>query len=151
MFDNRVELAQQLLDIALKFNLTGFTGDWEWDSSGPNPPEGFYWPGWNATMAHIAAVLSPHGVGLGNGIVANCEGPDLCAPNGGGISDPCCCPAYRDVPWADVLTDMGSYSILSNPASWSKCPPDATRAEDPVTPYCGWEGGILNVLNSPVG
>lgn len=151
MFENREALAQQILEIALKFNLTGFTGDWEWDSSGPDPPKGFYWHGWNATMAHIASVLSPHGVGLGNGIVANCEGPDLCEPGGGGISDPCCCPAYRDTPWADVLTDMGSYSILSNTPSWSKCPPDgATRTDQQVAQYCGWEGGILNVLNSPV-
>lgn len=150
MFENREALAKQLLEIALKYNLTGFTGDWEWDSSGPNPPKGFYWPGWNATMAHIASVLSPHEVGLGNGIVANCEGPDLCASDGGGISDPCCCPAYRDMPWADVLTDMGSYSILSNAPSWSKCDTDATPAALPITQYCGWEGGIMNVLNSPV-
>ena len=150
MFESREQLAQQLLEVALKYNLTGFTGDWEWDSSGPHPPKGFHWPGWNMTMAHIASVLSPHGVGLGNGIVANCEGTDLCALDGGGISDPCCCPAYRDTPWADVLTDMGSYSILSNQPSWSKCPPDAERANSPITPYCGWEGGILNVLHSPV-
>ena len=145
IFDNREALAQQLLEIALRYKLTGYTGDWEWDSSGVHQ-RSFHWPGWNASMAHIASVLSPHGIGLGNGIVANCNGPDTCTP-GLGASDPCCCPAYRDVPWADVLTDMGSYSILSNEPSWSKCPPDAGPS---VTPYCGWEGGIMNVLNSPV-
>ena len=31
MRDSRERLAQQLLEIALKYGLRGFTGDWEWD------------------------------------------------------------------------------------------------------------------------
>ena len=141
MLDNATVLAQQLLDIALKFNLTGYTGDWEWAGR-----KNFYWQGWNASMAHVASVLMDHGIRLGNGIVSNCAGDELCGSGeGNSDSDPCCCPAYRNTPWADVLTDMGMYSILSNNPSYHKC-----HGHDPILQYCGWEGGMMNALHSPV-
>lgn len=140
-------LAQQLLTLALRYNLTGYTGDWEW----PGPRE-FYWEGWNATMAQIASVLTPHGIGLGNGVVSQCAGLDVCSNANSKQADPCCCPAYRNTPWADVLSDMGSYSILSNPPTWHgpgrPCPHDPNN--DPsIIQYCGWEGGVMNMLHSP--
>ena len=150
MMENKEALAQQLLELALKFKLTSFTGDWEFDGQA----DGFYWLGWNETMAHIASVLKPHGVGLGNSIESTCHDYDACN-NDEHPADPCCCPAYRNVPWADVLTDMGTYSIGDAEPSWSKngtsgsCPNDPTN--DPnVIQYCGFEGGIMNVLHSPV-
>ena len=149
MLQNKEKLAAQLLELAQTYNLTGYTGDWEWQK-----PSTFYWPGWNETMAYISSVLAPHGIGIGNGIVSGCEGSDLCAP-GGGTSDPCCCPAFRDMPWADVLVDMGAYSIFGNSPSWSKngvrghCPHN-TGGYPNVTQYCGWEGGIMDVLHSPI-
>jgi hypothetical protein len=59
----------------------------------------------NETMSYIAGVLRPHGIGLGISINSGCERAayvDGAAPS--------CCPAYRNVPWAAVLTDMGTYS-----------------------------------------
>jgi hypothetical protein len=157
MLHSKQILAQQLLELALKFQLSGYTGDWEF---GRGNPVQFNWQGWNETMAHIASVLKPHGIGLGNSISSGCFAYDnvtktRCAPNGG-RSDPCCCPASRDVPWADVLTDMYSYHIGSEEPDWSR---NGTRGscrtlmkdEDPVTQqYCGWEGPIMNTLHSPV-
>ena len=67
MLENKEELASQLLELALKYNFTSYTGDWEWRNAGA-----FHFAGWNATMAHVASVLNAHGVGLGNGIVAAC-------------------------------------------------------------------------------
>ena len=128
-------------------------------------------------MAHVASVLNAHGVTVGNGIVAACYSYEQCSPDGG-TADPCCCAVYRNQPWADVLYDMGSYSILTNEPKWMKvssharacsplcilgrsrpnarqtgvqghCPKDPNN--DPkVVQYCGWEGGIMNVLHSPV-
>lgn len=109
-------------------------------------------------MAHIASVLKPHGIGLGNGVVSQCATLDMCTASGDPFnSDPCCCLAYRDTPWADVLTDMGSYSPLSNPVKWhgpghkpdGPCPKDPNN-NSTIIQYCGWEGGIMNMLNSPV-
>ena len=91
MFENREALAQQLLEIALRYKLTGYTGDWEWDSSGAHQ-RSFHWLGWNATMAHIASVLSPHGIGLGLSINSVCESESL-AIN----ADPTCAPAGAEL------------------------------------------------------
>ena len=151
MYDKREALAQQLLEIALKFNFTGYTGDWEWP--GANRP--FYWVGWNATMAHVADVLRPHHVGLGNGIVSQCESYDLCTTGkahiqDGGSADPCCCPAYRNTPWADVLSDMGAYSIFDMEPSYHKCKVPNPAVDPKIVQFCGWEGGIMNVLHSPL-
>ncbi len=103
MLESKEALAQQLLEVALKFKLTSFTGDWEFNRG--NPAE-FSWQGWNQTMAHIASVLKPHGVGLGNSISSGCFAYDevtktRCAPDGG-HADPTCCPASRDVPYMSV-------------------------------------------------
>jgi hypothetical protein len=157
MLRSKDTLAQQLLGLALKYQLSGFTGDWEF---GRGDPVAFYWHGWNQTMAHIASVLKPHGVGLGNSISSGCFAYDeltatRCGPDGG-HADPCCCPASRDVPWADVLTDMYSYSIHGEDPAWQKngtrgsCGPLLSH-EDPATQqYCGWEGPLMNTLHSPV-
>ena len=148
---HKEELAQQLLALALKWKFTSFTGDWEWRNAGT-----FHFAGWNATMAHIASVLKPHGVGLGNGIVAGCTDGFHCRdddPANTANTDPCCCPAYRATPWADVLSDMGSYAIGPGLPAWMKtgvkghCPKHLL--DPPVIEYCGWEGGLMNVLNSP--
>ena len=53
-------------------------------------------------MSPIAETLRPHGKGLGISINSGCEA----GPNSS--SDPSCDPAYRNTPWAAVLTDMGT-------------------------------------------
>jgi hypothetical protein len=50
-------------------------------------------------------VLRPHGIGLGISINSNCEA------GFNSSSDPSCDPAFRNTPWASVLTDMGTYEI----------------------------------------
>jgi hypothetical protein len=110
MFENRVVLAQQLLALALQYNLSGFTQDWEFTSS-------FNHTGYNDTMAHIASVLRPHQLGLGNSISSSCE---LRGLNGA----PYCAPAYRNEPWASVLTDMGTYQPVTG-CGCKGCPYDA--------------------------
>ena len=151
MYDQKEALAQQLLTIAMKWNFTGYTGDWEW----PGSKKPFYWIGWNATMNHIAGVLRPHGIGLGNGVVSQCESYDLCTTGkehvrDGGSADPCCCPAYRDQPWADVLSDMGMYSIFTMKPAYHKCKLPNPNTDPEIVQYCGWEGGMMNVLHSPL-
>jgi hypothetical protein len=82
LFANREALAQQLLTLALRYNLSGYTQDWEFTSS-------FNHTGYNDTMAHIASVLLPHGLGLGNSISSSCE---LRGLNGGtcaNLYNPC--------------------------------------------------------------
>jgi|EP01047_Picozoa_sp_COSAG01_P072431 hypothetical protein len=90
ILENKDALASQVLDIALLYNLSGFTMDWEFGDS-------FNWEGYNQTMAHIAETLRPHGIGLGISINSNCEaGP-------GSSSDPSCNPAYRNTPWVSAI------------------------------------------------
>jgi hypothetical protein len=72
--------------------------DWEFGDT-------FNWDGYNQTMALVAETLRPHGVGLGISINSRCEA------GVGSHSDPSCNPAYRNMPWAAVLTDMGTYEI----------------------------------------
>ena len=102
-------------------------------------------------MSYIASVLKQHGIGIGNSVASWCASYEQCTPDGGS-SDPCCCPAYRNQPWADVLTDMGSYSISNAKPKWfplKDCPPDPNN--DPsIIQYCGFEGFTMNFLHSPV-
>lgn len=122
-------------------------------------------------MAYVASVLAPHHIGLGISINSACENKDYV-----GGSDPTCCPAYRDVracpfnhsllgcqstcirlkqgvaqvPWAAVLTDMGTYQGPgSSPVGWMKngtqgsCP--YSPSNDPtVIQHCGYEGNVMN-------
>ena len=100
-------------------------------------------------MTYVAGVLRPHDIGLGLSINSNCEAGPYSS------SDPSCDPAYRDTPWAAVLTDMGTYEIGAEPAAWARngtrgsCPPVAVPDPE-VMPYCGFEGQVLNVLQSPL-
>jgi hypothetical protein len=159
--DHKEALAQQLLALALTYKLSSFTGDWEFNGQKLD----FYWAGWNETMAHIASVLSPHGIGIGNSIASDANTLDACARPGypGGPGAPDWCPAYRNVPWADVLTDMSTYGLDDGtgqgtdvPLPWSKngtrgtCPYDSHN--DPsIIQYCGGiESRVMNVLHSPV-
>ena len=64
--ENKEALASQVLEIALLFNLSGFTMDWEFGES-------FNWDGYNETMALVAETLRPHGIGLGISINSRCE------------------------------------------------------------------------------
>ena len=98
---NQEGLAQELLALAQKYHLSGFTGDWEFTDS-------FDWSGYNASMAHVAAVLRPHGLGLGNAISSSCEHKGYA-----GGSAPFCVPAYRNTPWASILVDMGTYQPVT--------------------------------------
>jgi hypothetical protein len=89
------ELATELLELALHYNLSGFTQDWEWVLTG----SGFYWAGYNESMTHVADVLRPHGLGLGNSVST-----DLDFVNFAHGSAPDCCPSYRNQAWASILT-----------------------------------------------
>lgn len=73
--ENKEALASQVLEVALLYNLSGFTMDWEFGDS-------FNWDGYNETMGLVAETLRPHGIGLGISINSRCEaGP-------GSSSDP---------------------------------------------------------------
>ena len=149
---NRTKLAAQLLELATLYNLSGYTMDWEFGDA-------WNYAGYNQTMAYIAGVLRPHGIGLGISIDNGCENEAYV-----GGADPTCCPAYRNVPWAAVLTDMGTYSpgqlrtvggTGKDGMGWSKngsrgsC--DANTVNDPaVIQYCGFAGNVMNMLHSPV-
>ena len=143
MLENKEKLAAQILEIALLYHLSGFTMDWEFGQS-------FNWDGFNETMAHVAGVLRPHGIGLGISINSNCEA------GVGSSSDPSCDPAFRNTPWASILTDMGTYSIGDLEPTWSKngtrgsCPPTKRGMDANVIQYCGFEGRTMNMLHSPL-
>ena len=127
-------------------------------------------------MAHVASVLRPHGLGLGNSISSSCE--ERGAADGGA---PFCVPAYRSTPWASVLIDMGTYqpvtgcgcgqskacpydrqfnsncssSEFGGALAWERNGVRGSCAHDPdndprVLPYCGFEGQIMNLLHGPI-
>ena len=77
ILENKEKLAAQLLEIATKYKLSGFSMDWEF-------AESFNWAGFNQTMAYVAGVLRPHGLGLGISINSDCNGA-LPSPTGGGV------------------------------------------------------------------
>ena len=63
------------------------------------------------------------------------------------------------MPWAAVLTDMGTYEIGDQQPTWTRrgpgnstCPPpyNFNLADPSVIQYCGYEGLTLNMLHSPV-
>ncbi len=168
LFANRQVLAKQLLALAQQYYLSGYTQDWEFTSSWNHT-------GYNDTMAHVASVLAPHKLGLGNSISSACEA------NFGLNGAPFCAPAYRNEPWASVLTDMGTYSPVTgcgckgkgcpsyDPQFNSNCSEEeyggslswernGTRGScrsdtgnDPtVVQYCGFEGQIMNMLHGSV-
>ena len=121
ILENKETLASQLLEIALAYNLSGFSMDWEFGES-------FHWAGFNETMSHVAGVLRPHGLGLGLSINSDCNAASP-SPGGGGM-DPSCDPDFRDTPWASILSDMGTYVIGDLNATWSK---NGTRGTCPAT------------------
>ena len=121
ILENKETLASQLLEIALAYNFSGFSMDWEFGES-------FHWAGFNETMSHVAGVLRPHGLGLGLSINSDCNAASP-SPGGGGM-DPSCDPDFRDTPWASILSDMGTYVIGDLNATWSK---NGTRGTCPAT------------------
>ena len=148
ILENKEQFAAQVLELALLYNLTGFTMEWEFGKA-------WYWAGYNQTMSFVAEKLKPHGIGLGISINSACERAAYASGAG-----PSCCPAYRNVPWAAVLTDMGTYRPGAGASEHcrrdgppsacnAKCKNDSTN--DPsIIQYCGFEGNVLNVLDSPV-
>ena len=107
------ELAQDLLELALRWNFSGYTQDWEWLLTG----SGFHWAGYNTSMTHVSAVLRQHDLGLGNSIST-----DLDFVNFAHGSAPDCCPSYRNQEWASVLNDMGT-------CEWHKAPLPCNHAD----------------------
>lgn len=99
MWEQRQPLAEDLLELALTQQLSGYTLDWEF-------PESFNWTGFNATMAHVGAVLAPHGIGLE--VCINTEVEKRAWAGGG---DPSGNTYYRWMPWATKLTNMGTYEL----------------------------------------
>jgi hypothetical protein len=162
LYEYRDALAEGLLLLATRYNLSGYTQDWEFTES-------FNHTGYNSTMAHVASVLRQHGLGLGNSISSSCE------QKNGLDGAPFCSPAYRNEPWAAFLTDMGTYSPVTG-CGCHGCPYDpqfnsncsvseyggslawelngtrgscrADPGNDPkVLRYCGFEGQVMNMLH----
>lgn len=143
ILENKEALAGEVLALALLYNLSGYTMDWEFGES-------IDWDGFNATMGYVATTLRAAGKGLGISINSGCES------GVGSAVDPSCNPAYRDTPWASVLTDMGTYAIGEQQPTATRRVGDRCPGKSPaphpaeVTQYCGYEGQWLNVLESPI-
>ena len=165
ILENKEGLAQDVLELALLYNLSGFTQDWEFGAKSGD----WWWAGWNRTMAHVAAVLRPQGIGLGLSVNSVCGSESLAV-----ASDPTCAPAYRDTPWAAMLADMGTYALINpgptedgrrNGWPWRAgdvqpnmtatrdmrgCAGSVGPDQDPaVMQWCGFESRVLNLLESP--
>lgn len=131
--------AQEVLQKAIELDVDGFTMDWEFGAV-------MDWASWNETMNFVADMLHQNGKKLGVCIESGC-GDNL--PSWRGGTNPPCATLFRNMPWADKLTDMGTYTLGGNTtASRHKalavrdCPSPLNR----ITPFCGLEGAILNHL-----
>ena len=159
MLAGKEALAQELLGLALKYNLTGFQQDWEFDDA-------WNWRGCecsprligparlrlhpvlladNESMTYIASVLNAHGVRLGNSIDSHqaCEFDEP----GADRTTAMCAPAYHHSPWAAILTGTSALRgarsssrsaepVATNPQTWAATTPSHAAACRP-TPTAG--------------
>ena len=147
MFRRKDKFAQEMLALAVRWNLTGFTLDWEFGQV-------MNWSMFNETMTVAADLLHAHGKKIGVCVQSGC-GDDKPAWAGG--TDPACSSLFRNLAWADKLTDMGTYPMWNN---WAKLPhkPNPMPA-DQITlhkchspqnqfeQWCGLEGQVLNHIS----
>ena len=140
----REAFAQEVLDLAHAMDVSGFTMDWEFGAA-------MNWSSWNDTMSHVADVLHRDGKKLGVCIQTGC-GDNL--PSWRGNTNPPCATLFRDMPWADKLTDMGTYNLGGNTTAsrhealaLHECPSPVNK----ITKWCGLEGQVLNHLQPLAG
>lgn len=103
MYARKEQFAQEMLALALRWNFSGYTMDWEFGQS-------MNWTQWNETMALTASLLHSHGKKLGVCIQSGC-GDGI--PGWAGATNPPCATLFRDMPWADILSDMGKPSPIT--------------------------------------
>ena len=97
-------------------------------------------------MSHVADVLHQNGKKLGVCIESGC-GDNL--PGWRGGTNPPCATLFRDMAWADKLTDMGTYTLGGNTTASRhealavrECPSPVNK----ITQWCGLAGKVLNHL-----
>jgi hypothetical protein len=131
--------AQEVLQMANTLDVNGFTMDWEFGAV-------MNWSSWNETMSFVADVLHKNGKKLGVCIETGC-GDNL--PSWRGGTNPPCATLFRNMPWADKLTDMGTYTLGGNTTASRHHALAARECPSPVnkiTQWCGLEGEVLNHL-----
>ena len=99
MWARKEEFAQEMLALAVRWNFTGYTLDWEFGQV-------MNWTMFNETMTVAADLLHAHGKKIGVCVQSGC-GDNI--PGWAGATNPPCATLFRDMPWADKLTDMGTY------------------------------------------
>ena len=96
MYARKEAFAQEMLELALRWNFSGYTMDWEFGQS-------MNWSEWNATMSLAASLLHQHGKKLGVCIQSGCGDGK---PGWASGTNPPCATLFRNMPWADTLSDM---------------------------------------------
>ena len=99
MWDGRAQLAIDVLAFAKRYDFHAITLDWEFGHS-------FGWKKWNATWAYVAEELRADGITFEVCINSGVES-EIWAAGG----DPSGNPYFRQYPWANRLTGMGTYSL----------------------------------------
>lgn len=96
-------------------------------------------------MTTVASLLHAHGKKLALCFQSGC-GDDQ--PEWRGAVHPPCATLFRNMPWVDLFTDMGTYPLTGGPPltaadlALQECPPPANK----LTRWCGLEGQVLNHL-----
>jgi hypothetical protein len=109
------------------------------------------WNKWNETMSVVADLLHTHGKKLGVCIQTSC-GDNI--PGWRSVTNPPCATLFRNMPWADKLTDMGTYTAGGNTTSSREAALQVSECPSPLnktTKWCGLEGNVLNHLQPQKG
>jgi len=137
MFARKEAFAQEMLDLTLRWNFTGYTMDWEFGDV-------MNWTEFNETMTIAGDLLHRHGKKLGVCIQSGC-GDDK--PGWAGATNPPCATLFRDMPWADTLSDMGTYPLGGpHPLPPGDIMLQECSPKNEYTRWCGLEGQVLNHL-----
>jgi hypothetical protein len=139
MWARKEAFAHEVLALAVQMNISGFTMDWEFGAV-------MDWDKWNETMSVVAGVLHSNGKKLGVCIESGCGDNK---PSWRGGSNPPCATLFRNMLWADKLTDMGTYTTGGNTTVSRAAAIKAVECPSPlnkVTKWCGLEGQVLNHL-----
>ena len=144
MWARKEAFAQEVLALAEEMNVSGFTMDWEFGAV-------MDWEKWNSTMSVVADLLHAHGKKLGVCIETGC-GDDI--PSWAGGTNPPCATLFRHMPWADKLTDMGTYNAGGNTTASRQAALAIRECPSPqnkITQWCGLEGQVFNHLKPQQG
>ena len=144
MWARKEAFAQEVLALAQEMNVAGFTMDWEFGDV-------MDWAKWNETMSGVADLLHANGKKLGVCIETGC-GDNL--PSWAAGTNPPCATLFRNMPWADKLTDMGTYTAGGNTTASRQAALAVKECPSPqnkITKWCGLEGQVLNHLQPQQG